>query len=367
MTIKIAENIRNLRKANSFTQEQLAEALGVTVGAVYKWESGLSMPEVKLILEIADFFEVSVDTLLGYEQQNGKVENRIQKIKKCLVEMNFEEGVAETEKALKKYPNNFQVVYSSAMLYMLKFSVEKNRETMLKSNELFEKAISLLYQNTEKSINKTTILNYIASNYLSAGEKEKALEILEENNICNINSGLIGYIYGVELKQPKEAESYLCASMAEIINRTIRTAAGKAFVYAQANDRECISVALWLMNFLDSLKERASAITFGDKYNAVLLAQCAVWEASFANHEKAKEYIENAYAVAKQFDAAPVYNMEGINFFKGMESEGVSFDGIGKTAIEAVENFVFQKDAETEPEKQVWLKWEELKGGCSKS
>ena len=42
MKIKIAENIKALRKQHSFTQEQLAEALGVTTGAVYKWESGQS-------------------------------------------------------------------------------------------------------------------------------------------------------------------------------------------------------------------------------------------------------------------------------------------------------------------------------------
>ena len=80
MKIKISENIKNLRKAHSLTQEQLAETLGVTVGAVYKWESGLSTPEIKLIMEIADFFEVSVDVLLGYEQQNSNIESRIHRL-----------------------------------------------------------------------------------------------------------------------------------------------------------------------------------------------------------------------------------------------------------------------------------------------
>ena len=45
--LKLAENIRALRKQRNLTQEQLAEVLGVTVGAVYKWEAGLSLPELK--------------------------------------------------------------------------------------------------------------------------------------------------------------------------------------------------------------------------------------------------------------------------------------------------------------------------------
>ena len=43
MEIKLADNIKRFRKEQSFTQEQLAEILGVTVGAVYKWEAGGSL------------------------------------------------------------------------------------------------------------------------------------------------------------------------------------------------------------------------------------------------------------------------------------------------------------------------------------
>ena len=43
MQIRLAENIRALRRQHRFTQEQLAESLGVTPGAVYKWEAGGSL------------------------------------------------------------------------------------------------------------------------------------------------------------------------------------------------------------------------------------------------------------------------------------------------------------------------------------
>ena len=66
MKLSLSENIRSFRKQRKMTQEKLAEALGVTVGAVYKWESGQSQPELNLLVEMADFFDISVDALLGY-------------------------------------------------------------------------------------------------------------------------------------------------------------------------------------------------------------------------------------------------------------------------------------------------------------
>lgn len=63
MKLKLATNIHTLRKERALTQEQLAEALGVTIGAVSKWESSTTTPELEMLMEIADFFEVSVDNL----------------------------------------------------------------------------------------------------------------------------------------------------------------------------------------------------------------------------------------------------------------------------------------------------------------
>ena len=74
MKIELAANIRTLRKERNLTQEQLAEALGVTTGAVHKWETGLSLPELEMIIQIADFYDSSVDALLGYAVIHGEKE-----------------------------------------------------------------------------------------------------------------------------------------------------------------------------------------------------------------------------------------------------------------------------------------------------
>ena len=81
MEIKLAENIRAFRKQRSLTQEQLAEVLGVTVGAVYKWEAKLSQPELTMIMAMADFFDTSVDVLLGYEMKDNRLQASVDRLK----------------------------------------------------------------------------------------------------------------------------------------------------------------------------------------------------------------------------------------------------------------------------------------------
>ncbi len=60
------ERIAAYRKAKGVTQEELAKALGVTNQAVSKWESGQCCPDIQLLPDIADYFGVSIDALMGH-------------------------------------------------------------------------------------------------------------------------------------------------------------------------------------------------------------------------------------------------------------------------------------------------------------
>lgn len=51
----VADQIRFYRRQEGLTQEQLAEAMGVSVAAVSKWEQGQSLPEIPMLMELADF------------------------------------------------------------------------------------------------------------------------------------------------------------------------------------------------------------------------------------------------------------------------------------------------------------------------
>lgn len=73
MELTLSQNISKLRKEHHLTQEQLAEALGVTFASVSKWERGAAAPELNLIAKMADFFGVSLDALVGFALQNGSI------------------------------------------------------------------------------------------------------------------------------------------------------------------------------------------------------------------------------------------------------------------------------------------------------
>ena len=61
---QIGKNIADLRKSNSYTQEKLAEKLGISPQAVSKWETGAGLPEVSLLIMIAELFNTSIDAIL---------------------------------------------------------------------------------------------------------------------------------------------------------------------------------------------------------------------------------------------------------------------------------------------------------------
>ena len=62
--MNVADRIQNLRKIKGISQEQLAEAIGVSRQAVSKWESEQSTPDLDKIVSMSDFFDVTTDYLL---------------------------------------------------------------------------------------------------------------------------------------------------------------------------------------------------------------------------------------------------------------------------------------------------------------
>ncbi len=83
MTKTIADTIRHHRKRLGLTQEQLAERIGVSFQAVSKWECAAAVPDLSLIVVLANFFDITTDTLLGVD-----IEKKQERVNAILAEYN---------------------------------------------------------------------------------------------------------------------------------------------------------------------------------------------------------------------------------------------------------------------------------------
>jgi len=64
----LGNRINEYRRQRNITQEQLAEAMGVTSQAVSKWENDISCPDISILPQLADYFSVSLDRLIRGEE-----------------------------------------------------------------------------------------------------------------------------------------------------------------------------------------------------------------------------------------------------------------------------------------------------------
>lgn len=103
----LGNKIAELRKAKGMTQEALANALGVSNQAVSKWEANQSCPDIQLLPQIADIFEISLDNLFGREVQGEQQDDIVIKIDNVNVE-DMPGNVVITKEVVKK---EFEALY----------------------------------------------------------------------------------------------------------------------------------------------------------------------------------------------------------------------------------------------------------------
>ena len=343
MEMLLAENIRRFRRERSLTQEQLAEVLGVTPGAVYKWEAKLSIPELDLIMEMADFFDTSVDVLLGYEMKDNRLEATVKRLREYRRQKD-RAGLDEAEKALKKYPHSFEILYESAGTYRA-FGFETGDKAFCRrALELLEQCLILLPQNTNPQINEQTISGRMAQTYLGLGETEKALELWKSHNADGMFNQNIGNLLS-QSEHPEDALPYLSQSLAKIISDLVSTIVGYMNMYLKRGDHASGQAILrWGSEVLLGLHE-GNKPNFLDKVCAAFLAALAGSQFLNGQEDEARESLKKAKQLAVFFDAAPSYDESDIRFIARIEGAS-AHDDIGATAMDAIGNAVSEFENE---------------------
>lgn len=170
----------NCRKELGVTQEQIAAHVGVSRAAVSKWEKGQSYPDITLLPKLATYFNISIDTLLGYEPQLTK--ERIIQIYAAFAEQfaqrPYEEVAERIEQLLAEYYSCFPLVLKMAQLYLNYFP--KAPDGQKSAERIAELCQRVCDGSTDYSlINEATMLK--AHTYILLGKPEQVLAELGED------------------------------------------------------------------------------------------------------------------------------------------------------------------------------------------
>ncbi len=131
--------IKELRKDRGISQEELSVILGVTAQAVSKWENDNGLPDISLLVPIADYFDVSLDYLfLRIEADNYGIEE----LSSANILNEIKERYLEAREALRVYPGNYRYNLQLAdEEYQLAFTEILNNGSWDRIDELTQDAL----------------------------------------------------------------------------------------------------------------------------------------------------------------------------------------------------------------------------------
>lgn len=81
---KIGQFLKTLRKEKNITQEVLAETLNISNRTVSRWETGSNMPDISLLVELSEFYQVSIPEIIDGERKSDKMK---QETKDTIIKM----------------------------------------------------------------------------------------------------------------------------------------------------------------------------------------------------------------------------------------------------------------------------------------
>lgn len=181
--------IRELRKAKNLSQEQLAEAMGVSTASVSKWETGQSLPELPTLVELADFFEISIDALVGHCLSAGKLNDLCTELDHQMEQKCFDAAQETAYKILQRYPNSAVAVRSVSEAYYRMFVCTGEKPAIEKSIELTKKRLVLEEDADGKK--RFELLTELGNQYALLGDWEMSRKYYLQGNVGNQNAGAL--------------------------------------------------------------------------------------------------------------------------------------------------------------------------------
>lgn len=141
--MSIGDVIRKYRKEAGFTQEEMANRLGVTTPAVNKWENNNSNPDIELLAPIARLLHISLDTLMSFQVDLTDIEikNIVNEVNNLCDLEGFEKAYDRALEVAREYPNCNILIWQMAVILDARRMTEEVHES-----EKYDEQINSWYE-----------------------------------------------------------------------------------------------------------------------------------------------------------------------------------------------------------------------------
>ena len=179
----LGERIANLRKSKGISQDELGEILSTSRQAISKWERGESDPDIGRLKDLAVYFNVSIDYLLGYDVEETSANNFIERLRKCSANGNYDISVDEIKMVVSRNANNLNLILASIDYLGDYYFLSRHKELVDIFISYVKKAILLFQPNNIYDSTLNDLHHLVAGAYVLKEEYELAKEYVKENQV----------------------------------------------------------------------------------------------------------------------------------------------------------------------------------------
>jgi transcriptional regulator with XRE-family HTH domain len=220
----IGEKIREYRQKQGLTQDALAAELHVSSQAVSKWENGLTMPDINLLVPLSKVLKIGLNDLLGTDRR-AEFEHKWQK----MIPYEGELTLLVAEEALKEFPDDETFLYRRACDCFF-LGESRNDENYLTRACIYFSDLHRLYPEND------CYLSFLARAEFARGNRDRALDYAYKIKDPKVRNSLIPDILGGDEKIRKN-QNHLFNKFVDLFNNLMKV-----------NTRESINAAYALID-----------------------------------------------------------------------------------------------------------------------
>ena len=248
----LGERIASLRKSKCISQEELADVLMTSRQAISKWERGESDPDIDRLKDLAIYFNVSIDYLLGYDMESVSVNSFIEKTKECVKNGTNDISVDEIRMIVSINKNNFNLLMAVSEYLSEYYFMSHEEEVVDLLIQYLENAILLYQPNNSYNVSLNDLHKTIAEIYVIKKEYELAKAYLKNNNV--IDSDDLLSECELNLGHYEETEKITSDIFLKAISQIINSNLIQIRVFLRKSlEKEALDLTDWSINFVDSV------------------------------------------------------------------------------------------------------------------